>query len=96
MSYPQMYSSIYIVKDNKSKILLMTHQLSLLIEKCWDTTDIDSQFALLKEINTSLPAHDRIAMPSLVTDDYCRRALEIIEAKIAKTLKKSGREFNWP
>lgn len=91
-----MYSSIYIVKDNKSKILLMTHQLSLLIEKCWDTTDIDSQFALLKEINTSLPAHDRIAMPSLVTDDYCRRALEIIEAKIAKTLKKSGREFNWP
>ncbi|MGI0025730.1 MAG: hypothetical protein ACREA4_11390 [Nitrososphaera sp.] len=69
--------------------------MSLLIEKCWDTKDIDSQFGLLKEINASLPAHDRIAMPSLVTDDYCRRALEIIEGKIADTIRKSGREFSW-
>ena len=69
----------------------MKHQkLSLLIEKCWDTKDIDSQFALLREINESLPSHERIAMPSLVTDDYCRRALEIIEGKVAKTLAKYG------
>jgi len=69
--------------------------LSLLIEKCWDTKDIDSQFALLREINEALPSHDRIAMPSLVTDDYCRRALEIIEDKVAKILKVSSRQFNW-
>lgn len=71
-------------------------KLSLLIEKCWDTKDIDSQFDLLKEINASLPFHDRIAMPSLVTDDYCRWALEIIEGRISNTLGKYGREFSWP
>jgi hypothetical protein len=75
----------------------MKHQkLSILIEKCWDTKDIDSQFDLLKEINASLPFHDRIAMPSLVTDDYCRWALEIIEDRISGTLGKYGREFSWP
>jgi hypothetical protein len=74
----------------------MKHQkLSILIEKCWDTKDIDSQFDLLKEINASLPVHDRIAMPSLVTDDYCRWALEIIEDRISNTLGKYGREFSW-
>ena len=75
----------------------MTHQkLSLLIEKCWDTKDIDSQFALLKEINALLPFHDRVEIPSLVTDDYCRRALEIIEDKIGSTLGKYSRKFSWP
>jgi|GEM_PF-3191128 len=40
----------------------MKHQkLSILIEKCWDTKDIDNQFDLLKEINASLPFHDRIS-----------------------------------
>jgi len=56
---------------------------------------IDSQFALLREINAALPFHDRIAMPSLVTDDYCKRALEIIEDRIARILKTSARQFNW-
>ena len=75
----------------------MKHQkLSILIEKCWDTKDIDNQFDLLKEINASLPFHDRIAMPSLVTDDYCRWALEIIEDRISITLGKYAREFSWP
>jgi len=34
-------------------------------------------------------------MPSFVTDDYCRRALEIIQDKVAKILRISGRQFNW-
>jgi hypothetical protein len=73
------------------------HQIvTLLIETCRDAKDIDAQFALLREINASLPLCDRIAMPSLVTDDYCRKALEILEEKIARTLTNSGREFNWP
>jgi len=75
----------------------MGHQkLSLLIERCWDTKDIDSQFALLREINEALPSHARIAMPSLVTDDYCRWALEIIEDRIGHVVNASSREFNWP
>ena len=74
----------------------MAHQLVALIQRCRDERDIDNQFALLKEINASLPFYDRIHMPSLVTDDYCRRALEIIEEKITRALEGAGREFSWP
>ena len=68
--------------------------VTLLLETCRDTEDIDAQFALLREINASLPLHDRIEMPSLVTDDYCRKALEILEEKITRALKQSRRDFN--
>ena len=74
----------------------MQQTLALLLETCRNAKDIDSQFALLREINAKLLFYDRIEMPSLVTDDYCRRALEIIEDKVAGTLKGSGREFSWP
>ena len=75
----------------------MTSQnVILLIEKCRDSQDIDSQVVLLREINASLPLSDRIEMPTFLTDDYCRRALEIIEDRICATLKKYGREFTWP
>jgi hypothetical protein len=73
------------------------HQIvTLLLETCRDAKDIDDKFALLSEINASLPFYDRIEMPSLVTDDYCQKALEVLEEKIARTLANSGREFNWP
>ncbi len=71
-------------------------QLTMLIEKCRDARDVDTQVDLLRQINTHLPHNARLEMPSLITDDYCRRALELIEDRIAKTLKASGREFNWP
>jgi hypothetical protein len=75
----------------------MGHQeLVLLVEECRYSQDIDRQFDLLREINNLLPASERVHMPSLVTDDYCRRALEIIEDRIARVVKASGREFNWP
>ena len=70
--------------------------LSLLIEECRAARDVDSQALLLREINESLPRPDRISMPSFITDDYCRRALEIIEDRIAVILSKYNREFNWP
>ena len=66
----------------------MTSQnVILLIEKCRDSRDIDSQVVLLREINAILPLSDRIEMPTFITDDYCRRALEIIEDRICATLK---------
>jgi phosphate uptake regulator len=71
-------------------------QLSLLIEECRYSRDVDTQIDLLREINSHLPDHDRLEMPSLITDDYCRRALEIIEDRIVKVAKASGREFSWP
>ena len=56
--------------------------LGVLIEKCRDAQDLDNQVDLLREINDSLPDSERISIPSFITDDYCRRALEIIEDRI--------------
>jgi hypothetical protein len=56
--------------------------LGVLIEKCRDAQDLDSQVVLLREINDNLPHSERIRIPSFITDDYCRRALEIIEDRI--------------
>ena len=62
--------------------------LGVLIEKCRDAQDLDSQVGLLHEINDSLPDSDRISIPSFITDDYCRRALEIIEDRILLAVGK--------
>jgi hypothetical protein len=67
-----------------------------LIEKCREEKDVDNQIHLLCTINESLSHADRIVMPSFLTDDYCRRALEMIEDRISRALRDSGREFNWP
>ena len=41
--------------------------------------DVDKQFALLKKINSLLPTTSRLSMPSLITDDYIRTALDKID-----------------
>lgn len=41
--------------------------------------DVDKQFALLQKINSSLPKASRLRMPSLITDDYIRTALDTID-----------------
>jgi hypothetical protein len=41
--------------------------------------DVDKQFALLQKINSLLPKTSRLRMPSLITDDYIRTALDIID-----------------
>lgn len=41
--------------------------------------DVDKQFALLQKINSSLPKASRVRMPSLITDDYIRTALDTID-----------------
>lgn len=70
----------------------MIHQeLNALVEKCRDAKDVDSQVMLLHEINASLPRSERIKMPMFITDDYCRRALEIVEDRIARPPKQSSR-----
>jgi hypothetical protein len=75
----------------------MAHQqLTLLIEQCRDARDVDIQTDLLRQINSHLPHNDRLEFPSLITDDYCRRALEMIEDRIAEIMKNSDRRFSWP
>ena len=41
--------------------------------------DVDKQFALLQKINSLLPTTSRLIMPSLITDDYIRTALDKID-----------------
>lgn len=59
------------------------HQnLKLLIDECRGKNDVDSQISLLCTINETLPRSKQLKLPSLITDDYVFRALEIIEARL--------------
>jgi hypothetical protein len=53
--------------------------LSLLIQQCRHEIDVDKQFELLQKINSLLPKTSRLRMPSLITDDYIRTALDTID-----------------
>jgi hypothetical protein len=55
------------------------HLLSALIQQCRYEMDVDKQFALLQKINALLPKTNRLSIPSLITDDYIRTALDIID-----------------
>ena len=56
--------------------------LSSLIQQCRYEIDIDKQFALLQKINSLLPKTSRLRIPSLITDEYIRTALDIIDEHI--------------
>ncbi len=53
--------------------------LSTLIQQCRYEMDVDKQFTLLQKINSLLPKTSRLSMPSLITDDYIRTALDKID-----------------
>ena len=55
------------------------HILSSLIQQCRYEIDVDKQFELLQKINSLLPKTIRLRMPSLITDDYIRTALDTID-----------------
>jgi hypothetical protein len=58
-------------------------QISSLIRKCrYDETDVDRRAELLKQINTALPKRLRIQLPSLITNDYVTKALDMIEDRL--------------
>lgn len=62
-----------------------SHILSL-ISKCRyeENDDIDRQIELLNQINSALPKRLSINLPSLITNDYVGKALDIIEERIMK------------
>ena len=54
--------------------------LTSLIQQCrYEIDDVDKQFELLQKINSLLPKTIRLRMPSLITDDYIRTALDTID-----------------
>ena len=53
-----------------------------LIQQCRTETNLDIQINILFQINETLPDSVRIKVPSLITNDYVSRALDIIEDKL--------------
>ena len=53
-----------------------------LIDKCRYETSIDVQINILYQLNESLPEHLRIKIPSLLTNDYIGKAVDIIQDRL--------------
>ena len=49
---------------------------------CRHQSDVDKQILLLHKINSALPKSLQLQVPSLLTNDYVSRALDIIEERI--------------
>ena len=62
--------------------MIFNQQITSLIAKCRYQNDVDKQIRILHAINSALPMSLRLQMPSLLTNDYVSRALDIIEDRI--------------
>ena len=58
---------------------LYPNGLSTLIQQCRSEMDVDKQFEILQKINSLLPKSIKLRIPSLITDDYIRTALDRID-----------------
>jgi hypothetical protein len=64
-------------------IIMIFNQMISLIASCRYQSDVDKQIQMLHAINSALPNSLRLQMPSLLTNDYVSRALDIIEDRVA-------------
>lgn len=62
--------------------IMILNPITSLIAKCRYQSDVDKQIQILHTINSTLPKSLRLQMPSLLTNDYVSRALDIIEDRI--------------
>jgi hypothetical protein len=63
--------------------IMIFNQITSLIASCRYQNDVDKQIHILHAINSALPKPLRLQMPSLLTNDYVSRALDIIEDRVA-------------
>ena len=63
-------------------IIMILNPITSLIAKCRYQSDVDKQIQILHTINSALPKSLRLQMPSLLTNDYVSRAVDIIEDRI--------------
>jgi hypothetical protein len=63
-------------------IIMIFNQITSLIAKCRYQRDVDKQILILYAINSALPKSLQLKIPSLLTNDYVSRALDIIEDRI--------------
>jgi hypothetical protein len=62
--------------------VMIFNEMNSLIARCRYQSDVDKQIRILHTINSALPKSLRLQMPSLLTNDYVSRALDIIEDRI--------------
>ena len=63
-------------------IIMIFSQITSLIAGCRYQSDVDEQIRMLHGINSALPKSLQLQMPSLLTNDYVSRALDIIEDRV--------------
>lgn len=63
-------------------ITMTFNQITSLIARCRYQSDVDEQIRLLHAINSALPESLQLQMPSLLTNDYVSRALDIVEDRV--------------
>lgn len=76
------FQSLYWVDGYLLVIIMISNEMTSLIAKCRYQSDVDKQIRILHRINSALPTSLRLQMPSLLTNDYVSRALDIIEDRI--------------
>ena len=64
------------------KVHSMHQSIGQMIMRCRYERDVDHQISLLIKINEKLPTRKRLKFPSLITNDYVSRALDIIEERL--------------
>jgi hypothetical protein len=62
--------------------IMTFNQITSLIALCRYQSDVDKQIRMLYAINSGLPKSLRLQIPSLLTNDYVSRALDIIEDRV--------------
>ncbi len=63
-------------------IIMIVYQITALIARCRYQSNVDERIVMLHAINSALPKSLQLQMPSLLTNDYVSRALDIVEDRI--------------
>jgi len=77
------HSSIYTAMNSPREVFA---QISAIRAE----RDVEKRLAMLQELNDSLPQSTRLDMPSLITNAYVRRALDIIEDRVTLLASNSA------
>jgi len=65
------------MKTESNSLLLVQSRISAIRGE----HDINIRFTMLHELNNLLPVEKRLAFPSLITNAYIRRALDVIQER---------------
>jgi hypothetical protein len=72
------------MKDDKYQVLL-NH-----VSKIREERDTQKRMEMVLELNDSLPKSLRLDMPSLITNAYVRKALDLIEERASIAMRKNA------